>query len=77
MVRPGLNTLAYKEFKDCFLKRKTLFETIQIWQGDEHGLARRQLTWFKKQSEIIFFDITSSAFPKNLLTKVKKWYNLS
>ncbi len=45
---PGLNCLAYKEFKDYFEGRTNLEECVEKWKGDERAYARRQKTWFKK-----------------------------
>lgn len=74
---PGLNTLAYKEFKNYFNQKKPLSDVIKEWQGDEHAYARRQITWFKKQKNILFVDITDPNFVAHTLNTVKKWYNLS
>ncbi|MFA5025632.1 MAG: tRNA (adenosine(37)-N6)-dimethylallyltransferase MiaA [Candidatus Shapirobacteria bacterium] len=78
---PGLNTLAYKEFKDYFNKSagtaSLLKETQKIWAFDEHSYARRQITWFKKQKEIHFIDITELNHVDHTIDVVKKWYNLS
>jgi tRNA dimethylallyltransferase len=73
---PGLNSLAYKEFQDYFSKNLTLIEVVKKWQGDEHAYARRQKTWFKKNTPDIFINITLSAFSQKALNLVKKWYNL-
>jgi len=74
---PGLNTLAYKEFKNYFNKKSSLSESIKKWTFDEHAYARRQLTWFKKQKNIIFIDISKPKYLSQILSKVNKWYNLS
>lgn len=74
---PGLNTLAYKEFKDLFSGKTSLTKIQNIWAFDEHAYARRQITWFKKQKNINFIDITDSKYLTLTLDKVKKWYNLS
>jgi len=74
---PGLNTLAYKEFKNYFNKNSSLPESIKRWAFDEHAYARRQLTWFKKQKNISFIDISKSKYQSKIFTKVNKWYNLS
>ena len=63
---PGLNCLAYKEFKDYFEGTKNLMECVEKWTGDEHAYARRQKTWFKKMKyEMI--DIKKIAR--------REWYN--
>lgn len=74
---PGLNTLAYKEFKEYFLNKKSLDTCIEKWRFDEHAYVRRQITWFKKQKNIVFIDISDSKYINHTLLAVKKWYNLS
>jgi len=76
---PGLNTLAYKEFRPYFNHQTTsnLNLAIHKWRHNEHAYARRQLTWFKKRSHLHFFDINSSSFPQNAITLILKWYNRS
>ena len=74
---PGLNTLAYKEFENYFNKKSTLSESIKRWTFDEHAYARRQITWFKKQYNVHFIDISSPKYLPKTLLKIKKWYNLS
>lgn len=73
----GLNTLAYKEFKNYFNKKSFLSESIKKWTFDEHAYARRQLTWFKKQKNLFFIDISNLNYQSKILSKVNKWYNLS
>jgi tRNA dimethylallyltransferase len=82
---PGLNTIAYKEFKPYFSKvgvwlaqtRSTdiLNSCISEWKSDEHKYARRQKTWFNKRPDIIFVDITNNNFLKKITNLVSKWYN--
>ncbi len=47
----------------------------QKWQTLEHQYARRQLTWFKKQPGIIWFDISRSGWQTACLAAVFNWYN--
>ena len=72
---PGLNTLAYKEFRDYFTVRASLADAQQKWRFDEHAYARRQLTWFKKRPEVVFIDITQPKYSSQIFSLVKKWYN--
>jgi len=72
---PGLNTLAYKEFQDCFVAGAPLAGAQQRWLFNEHAYARRQKTWFKKRKNIQLIDISE---PKSLGLAnelVRKWYN--
>jgi len=68
---PGLNALAYQEFK-------TGFNQINIdrWRFHEHALARRQKTWFKKITPITYIDVTRPGSSRKVINLVRKWYNL-
>lgn len=72
---PGLNTLAYKEFKNYYDNKQELEKCIDKWRFDEHAYARRQLTWFKIQRKTIFINISKKNFEKIVFSRVKKWYN--
>jgi tRNA A37 N6-isopentenylltransferase MiaA len=50
-------------------------EIIQRWKFAEHGYARRQLTWFKKDPRIHWFDITKDNWLRKVEQSVNKWYN--
>lgn len=74
----AMSATGYREWKQWFMDsgqkagdRK--INIIQRWKWDEHGIARRQMTWFKKQANIVWFDTVS-----DILAKVEKtvypWY---
>lgn len=67
---PGLNTLAYFDFKSGFNQKN-----IDIWRLHEHQYARRQKTWFKKFTPDVFIDISQSGFQDKINKIVSKWYN--
>lgn len=50
-------------------------EMIQRWKFDEHGYARRQMVWFKKESRIKWFDIDKATSQVEIERLVDKWYN--
>jgi tRNA dimethylallyltransferase len=69
-----------------FLKRKGFWnsapsQTIGYkdgnWRQDEKAYAKRQLTWFKKEKRINWFDITDKKFKTDIENLVRKWYKLS
>lgn len=67
---PGLKTLGYIEFKEFFEGEKTLEECVQRFKFNQHSMIRRQSTWFKKQKDKIFIDISKEdpfTEAKNLL----------
>lgn len=48
---------------------------IQKWKTLEHQYLRRQLTWFKKQPDIHWFDISSGSWKIRAVNLVATWYN--
>lgn len=50
-------------------------ELIEILQNKIHGFVRRQLTWFKKEKDVIWFDIIKEDYFKSVEELVTKWYD--
>jgi tRNA dimethylallyltransferase len=81
---PSMNTFGYKEWKVYFQvpvasfqpkeKNELLQTIIKRWKWDEHGYARRQMTWFKKTGGIHWVDIQEVDWEKKLETLVGSWY---
>lgn len=71
----SMQSLGYSEAED-FLKRGLSYEDfIQNWILNEFKYAKRQITWFKKNQKINWFDVKNSKYPKNVEKMVKKWYS--
>ena len=51
----ALNTVGYKEMFEYFDGKTTLEEAITKIQGNTRRYCRKQLTWFKKDAEIKWF----------------------
>ena len=49
-------------------------DLIKLLQGKIHGYIRRQLTWFKKEKNVYWFDITKKNFHLEVEKAVTKWY---
>lgn len=49
-------------------------EFIKILQGKIHDYARRQITWFKKEEDINWFDITTNDWVKKVESLIHSWY---
>jgi tRNA dimethylallyltransferase len=60
-----------------YLEKKipSLDEFIKILQGKTHNYIRRQLTWFKKDKQIIWFDITEKKYREKIEKRVIQWYD--
>ena len=71
----SMNTLGYKEAEGFFKSGLTYEEFISIWQKDELKYVKRQLTWFKKDERINWFDVTDPEFYKKVEKMVTKWDN--
>ncbi len=48
---------------------------IKIMQNKIHGFVRRQLTWFKKEKGVNWFNITVPGFEGKLEKLISDWYN--
>lgn len=67
--------LEYKVLTEFILEKfKGKKDLVRILQGKIHGYVRRQQTWFKKEKDIFWFDITDQFFLGKVEKKVSKWY---
>ncbi len=62
---------------DCLRGSVSKEEAIERWTKKEFRYAKRQLTWFKKQPDIHWVDITSSQFEQEAAGFVSSWYTNS
>lgn len=68
--------LEYRVLANFLTKKiKTEAELIEILQHKIHQYVKRQLTWFKKEKDIIWFDITNKDYDKKVEKVVAKWYH--
>jgi len=77
-------TIGYKQWQGFFRpkddqpmvdREKNLEEVIKRWKFVEHAYARRQMTWFKAQKCISWFNINRKGWQEDVVEKVKKWYS--
>jgi len=75
-------TIGYKEWRGVMEDGrwkmedgKTRREIIQRWKFAEHGYARRQMAWFRRDSRIFWFDLTEEAWQDKVEQLVRSWYN--
>jgi tRNA dimethylallyltransferase len=71
---PAFSATGYRVWKDYFQEKMTLPELIERWKYDEHSLVRRQLTFFKKDKRIKWFDIEKKSYFEKIEKKVSQWY---
>jgi len=56
----ALNTVGYREWFEHFDGLTTSAEAIEKIKGNTRRYARKQLTWFKRDEEINWFDLTET-----------------
>lgn len=70
------HTIAYQEWKPYIEReRTTIKEVIASWTTHEKQYARRQLTWFRKQPDLRWLNITDSNYPKTVVSSATRWYD--
>lgn len=73
MKELGLEYGVLADYLDHKVKEKQ--ELIKIMQFKIHGFVRRQLTWFKKEKNINWFDITVQSYDQKIEKLAHKWYH--
>lgn len=68
-------TIGYKQWLEYMAGNITKPAAIQKWKYTEHAYARRQITWFKKQKNVIWFDVSKENYRKEIEKVVEKWYS--
>jgi len=71
---PSMSALGYREWRAKFEDQASLAEVLTRWQFDEHAYARRQMTWFKKNKKIKWFDISRQGWENRVEKEVAIWY---
>ena len=69
----SMTSLGYRQVIMYIANRIPLSEAKQRIKWELHGYIRRQITWFKRNSAIIWFDIEEPSFVKEVENKVNKW----
>lgn len=49
-------------------------DALHRWTQLEYRYAKRQITWFKKQQDIHWFDVTIPSYAQKVETLVRSWY---
>lgn len=70
-----LKGLIYKSVVSYLSRATSLEESKQQAKYDTHAYIRRQLTWFRRNSDINWFDISAKNFDDQVLSLVKSEIN--
>lgn len=68
-------SLGYKDLQDFYQDHISKERLINLWTIKERQYAKRQLTWFKKQKNINWFDVSKSDYLDKVVDLVSNWYS--
>lgn len=74
---PSMSSIGYRQVVALLNGDLTESEAKQRIKFDRHSYVRRQLSWFKRDKRIRWFDITSKDYPEKLVSEVSAWYTLA
>lgn len=71
-----MSSLGYRQWKPYFCHEQTEEDVIRLWKREEYKYARRQMTWFKKDMSIRWFDIEKQDVFQQIESLVASWYTV-
>ena len=71
---PAVTSLGVRAVQSYLKGTATREGAQRQWVLAERGYAKRQITWFKKQKHIRWFDVTKRGFEKDVSDEVRIWY---
>lgn len=72
---PAMTSIGYQQIIMSLEEKISLAEATQRIKFALHNYIRRQLTWFKRDKRITWFDISTEDFEKEVGKRVSEWYN--
>ena len=78
--RPELSSLqglGYKHFMDQFTGKTSREQTVELLKRDTRRYAKRQFTWFRREPEAIWVDITGLVQAGDIVERIKKSIEIS
>lgn len=72
---PSMSALGYKQWMRFLEGKESKLEVINKWKADEHNYVKRQMTWFKRDKRIVWYDITKLGYENDIINRVQNFYN--
>lgn len=82
---PSMSGLGYREWQpytpllndspNVHIDEDIKLKIKDLWKLHEKQYAKRQLTWFKKETDVKWFSITEKKVNEQIVTTVGQWYN--
>jgi tRNA dimethylallyltransferase len=73
----SMRGLGYKQLIEHFLGRSTRDEAVALLKRDTKRFAKRQFTWFRREPEAVWVDITGLERAEDILEKIKKYVEIT
>ncbi len=70
---PALQGIIYAPTLEFVSGKISQAELLARIQFDLHGYIRRQQTWFKKNPQVVWFDVTTEGFDKQVAERVRSY----
>lgn len=77
---PSMSALGYKEWRTYweYNRQPGRLEALRVqWKRAEYQYAKRQLTWFKKEPSVEWYDVSSPAIGPQIERRVASWYTMT
>jgi len=73
---PALSALGYRELGEYARGLRPLDDAVQATRWATHRFIRRQLTWFRREQDLHWLDITESNLMTRALATIEPWLAL-
>jgi tRNA dimethylallyltransferase len=73
----SMQGLGYKHFLECFLGKTSREEAVAFLKRDTRRYAKRQFTWFRREPESVWVDVTGLMQAGEILERIKKSIEIS
>ncbi len=74
---PSLQGLGYKQFMEHFLGKISRDEAVALLKRDTKRFAKRQFTWFRRELEAQWVDISGIVLAHKIVERIKKSIEIS
>jgi len=74
---PSMLGLGYKQFIDFFSGKTSRDDAIALLKRDTKRFAKRQFTWFRREADTVWVDITGLSRPEDIVALIKKNVEIS
>jgi tRNA dimethylallyltransferase len=69
---PSMKALGYQHFMSSYLGNLSRDEALAFLKRDTRRFAKRQFTWFRREPEAVWVDVSGLSDPREIATRIKK-----